>query len=113
MTILGSHFFPTRIIGWSQHVYRSGNYSRKVQYFKSFHNLEKVLIIHSLASAEEVDFMDEMTDLHDHHFDSIPSYLHMLQHVYRCGNYSRKELPQPRASSPEEGADREQPLPSR
>lgn len=31
-------------------------------------------------------FMDEMLDIHEgphHHFEDIPPYLHMLQHVYR------------------------------
>ena len=39
-----------------------------------------------------VYFMDEMTDLHEQHqhFADIPSFLHMLQHVYRSGNYTKK-----------------------
>ena len=43
-------------------------------------------------SFRNVYFMDEMIDLHKHHrhFASIPSYLHMLQHVYRSSNYTRK-----------------------
>ena len=39
-----------------------------------------------------VYFMDEMTDLREQHkhFADIPSYLHMLQHVYRSANYTKK-----------------------